>query len=205
MAITNGYLTLAAFKVSASFDATKTTHDADIERAVEAASRAVDRYCGRRFYLDASASARYYTALPEQIVSLPVDDIGSVTGLTVKTDDDWDSTYENTWTKDLRSGTYGFMLEPTNAASDGRAFTWLHATLATFPTVLQGVEVTAKWGWPTVPTDVAEACLLLSTRLLKRKDVPFAVLGAQETGFVNLPRVDPDVRGLLDPYRRMHG
>jgi len=203
MTIANGYLTLAALKASASFSTVKTDHDADIERAVEAASRSVDRYCSRRFYLDGSASARYLTCRPGEVYSLPTPDIGSVTGLTVKTDDDWDGTYENTWTKDLRSGSYGFMLEPTNAAAEGLPFTRLHAVVSIFPTVPQGVEVTAKWGWPAVPTDVTQATLILATRLLMRKDTPFGVMGTQETGYVTLPRIDPDVRGLLNPYRRL--
>ena len=202
MAITSGYLTLAAFKASGSWGA-KTDHDSDIERAVEAASRSIDRFCGRRFWLDGTASARYVTARPEETLNLPVPDIGSTTGLTVKTDDDWDGVYENTWTKDLRSGSYGFMLEPANAAADALPFTLLHAVVSSFPTVPQGVEVTAKWGWPAVPIDVAEACLILAGRLVKRKDAPFGVVGTPEVGVQTLPRVDPDVRGLLNPYRRI--
>jgi hypothetical protein len=164
----------------------------------------VDRYCGRRFYADTVATARYYTALPEQVLLLPVDDISTTTSLVVKTDDNYDGTYENTWTLNSRTGPYGFMVEPFNASTLGVPFTRLNAVASSWPTVEQGVEVTAKWGWPTTPpAEVTEACLLLAARLYKRKDTPFGTLGTADTGFVNLPRLDPDVRLLLDPYRRM--
>lgn len=202
MAISNGYTDLPAFKLRASIPAGG-SHDADAERAVEAASRAVDRYCNRRFYADSTTSARYFTASDDETIWLPVDDLSTSTGLVVKTDDDWDGTFENTWTLNLRSGPYGFMVEPANWSALSLPITRLRAVAGSWPTVPQGVEVTGKWGWATVPTDIAEACLMLALRYYRRKDTPFGVTGSQETGFITLPRIDPDVRALLDPFRRM--
>lgn len=202
MAISNGYATLTAFKLRAGLPAGG-QHDDDAERAVEAASRAVDEWCSRRFWTDTVATARYFTAQEGETTLLPVDDFSVTTGLVVKTDDDWDGVYENTWTLNSRSGPYGFMVEPDNAAVLGLPFCRLHAIANSFPTGSQGIQVTALWGWASVPAPITEACLLLASRYYKRKDTPFAAMGTQETGFIELPRVDPDVAALLAPYRKM--
>lgn len=200
--ITNGYGDLAAFKVRATLPAGG-AHDDDIDRAIESASRAIDEWCGRRFWPDTVASARYYTAMPEETYSLPVDDISTTSSLVVKSDDNWDGVFENTWTLNLRTGPYGFMVEPTNWSPLGKPITRLRAIVDAWPTVPQGVEVTAKWGWAAIPTAIIEACLMLAVRWYKRKDTPFGVMGSSETGLLTLPRVDPDVQAILNPYRRM--
>jgi len=202
MAITNGYASLTAFKARVGISAGG-AHDDDAERAIEAASRAADRWCGRRFYADTAATARYYTALLEQVTHLPVDDISTTVGLLVATDDNWDGVYENAWTLNARTGSYGFMVEPTNAAVAGRPYTRLHAVVGSWPTVEQGVSVTAKWGWPAIPKEVEEATLIIAARYYKRKDTPYGMMGTEETGFVTLPRMDPDAQALLAPYRRL--
>ena len=202
MSISSGYADLTQFKLRASLPAGG-AHDDDAERAVEAASRAVDEWCCRRFYADTVATARYYTASEVETVSLPVDDISTTTLLVVRTDDNWDGTFENLWTLNSRTGPYGFMVEPTNFSALAKPVTRLHAVASSWPTVEQGVEVTAKWGWAAVPTPVVEACLMLAVRWFKRKDTPFGVMGSAETGLITLPRIDPDVQSLLAPYRRM--
>ena len=200
--ITNGYADLAAFKIRTSIPAGG-AHDDDVDRAIESASRAIDEWCCRRFYADTVASARYYTASSEDTYVLPVDDIATTTGLVVMSDDNWDGTYENTWTLNSRTGPYGFMVEPTNWSALARPITRIRAIVNAWPTVHQGVEITAKWGWAAIPTAVTEACLMLAVRWYKRKDTPFGVMGSAETGFVTLPKVDPDVQAILNPYRRM--
>jgi hypothetical protein len=201
--ISNGYCDLAQFKVRASLPAGG-AHDDDVDRAIEAASRAIDEWCCRRFYADSTVSARYYTAGPEETYVLAVDDISTTTGLIVRTDDDWNGTYENTWTLNSRTGPWGFMVEPTNWSALSKPITRLRAVADVWPTVEQGVEVTAKWGWASIPVAITEACLMLAVRYWKRKDTPFGVMGTSETGFVTLPKVDPDVQALLNPYRRMN-
>ncbi|MFH0981753.1 MAG: hypothetical protein V2A79_09460 [Planctomycetota bacterium] len=197
---TNAYCSETQFKLRAGIPA-GSAHDDEADRSIESASRAVDRYCGRRFYQDSVVSARTFT--PDHGTYLSVDDVSTLTGLVVKSDDDWDGTFENTWTLNSRSGPYGFMVEPPNAIADGKPVTRLHAVANSWPTLPQGVEVTAKWGWAAPPTDVVEATLILASRYFKRKDAPFGVMGTAETGFTTLPSIDPDVKALLSPYRRM--
>jgi len=203
MTISNGYADLATFKVRVGISAGG-AHDGDAERVIEAASRAVDRWCGRRFWPDGTAAARYYTPRQEETTLLSVDDFYSTTGLVVESDDTDDGVYENTWTLNSRTGSYGFVAEPANAEADEQPYTRLKAVSgAAFPHIIRGVKVTAKWGWSSIPPEIVEATLILGSRWYKRKDTPFGVMGSQEVGYLTLPRVDPDVRVLISPYRRM--
>ena len=86
MAITNGYTTLNAMKTFLSI--ADTSDDTLLEGLIESASRSIDRIANRRFYLDASASARQYRAYSELFTY--VDDIGTSNSLVVKIDDDGD-------------------------------------------------------------------------------------------------------------------
>lgn len=207
MAITNGYATLAEAKTL--FDLTLASHEADIERAIESASRAIDAWCGRRFWQDNTVTVYYFTA--EDYYTIPVFDVSTTTGLIVQADHNADGTHENTFTRDSFTAAYSYRLLPRNAATAATARPWTHLKALTggFPVGVDGgVKVTMKAGWAAVPIDIEQACLLLASRIYKRKDSPFGVLGVADigggtTGTVTLPKVDPDVQRLLGPYRRL--
>lgn len=183
---------------------TETTHETPIERAIEAASRSVDRHCGRRFYQDTSVATRVYTT--DDPYWVWVNDISTTTGLVVKTDDNWDGTFENTWTQDDYTGNYGFALEPANAGDDSHPWTSLTPYAGGFPTLRYAVQVTAKFGWAAVPTEIAQATLLLAHRIYLRKDAPFGIQNSPDAGEpVFIRRNDPDVVSLLENYVRMVG
>ncbi len=71
MAITNGYTTLNDFKAylfpSANYG---TAEDAQMEGAIEVASRTIDAFTNRRFYSDSTVSARVYYVLAERLRTL---------------------------------------------------------------------------------------------------------------------------------------
>ena len=118
MPLTNSYITLAQLK--AWLGLSDTVDDTLLEIAANAASRQIDRYTNRRFYLDAAASARTFRATSGGV--LWVDDIGSLTGLVVKTDLGDDGTYETTWAStDYETG-------PANAIALGQPITHLRPT-----------------------------------------------------------------------------
>ena len=201
MAVVNGYCTRT--QLQEHFGDTITALDVDLlDRAISSSSRAIDRFCGRRFWLDAAVAVRTYK--PDSLSSAYVDDIGTSTGLIVKTGTDG-TTFPMTW------ASTDFILEPRNAGivgagstADAHAF-WEIVAIAgrTFslhpyrPTL----QVTAKFGWSAVPVDVEEACLLKAASLFKRKDAPFAVAGFGEFGVVRIGRNDPDVMELLSGYK----
>jgi len=195
MAITNGYCTLAEIK--AALRVTDTVDDVLLENSIEGASRRIDGYCSRFFFQTASTAVNLFARHQFRLLT---QDISSVTGLTVKTDTSGDGTYATTLTLNT-----DFIVEPTNAALEGRPFRTLTMVgsksfpisyLPTLPTV----QVTAVWGWPAVPDDVREACILLAMRQFARYNSALGVLAFGEMA-ITVRAVDPDVRDLLSPYR----
>ena len=172
-----------------------------IDAATLASSRMIDERAGRRFYLDAAASARTYTHagsgrfhFDRSLYSfvIAVDDIGSPTGITVEVG----STISGVW-----SDVVGFSTYPENAISRGRPITALIMPPFWVPSLWNWeLRVTARWGWPTVPAQIGEASRMLAARLYRRKDSPQGVIGNAEWGVARVSRFDPDVEALVGPY-----
>ena len=201
MAITNGYATLAEIKQHLSMSTTTAAEDTELEDAVTTASRNIDEFCARRFYADASASTKVFRA--HNAYHLKVDDVSTLTGLVVKTDTAGNGTYDQTLTI-----TTDFIVDPPNAIGAGDPVVALRHVNGTWPTssVRPRVEVTAKWGWPSVPAPVKRACLIEAARLYRRKDTPEGMAGVGEFGVVRISRfMDPDVERMLTPYRFPYG
>ena len=201
MAVTNGYCTLQEVRDHLG-DGSSALTTALLERAINASSRAIDQYCGRRFWLDAAVAVRTYR--PDCLSSTYVDDIGTATGLVVKTGTDG-TTFPTTW------ASTDYILEPRNAgivgagsSADTYAF-WEIVAIAgrTFPVhaYRPTLQVTARFGWSAIPPEVTEACILKAVALFKRKDTPYGVAGFDGFGAVRIGRNDPDVTGLLAAYR----
>jgi hypothetical protein len=205
MTISHGYTDLTTIK--SYLGVTVSTYDAQLESAVNAASRTIDNYCQRRFWLDGSAVARSFN--PRTLTLLEFDDdLGDAASVIVKTDAGGDGTFETTWAAS------DYQLLPVNAASaytEPRPWTSIRAVgTKTFPwlvntwlTHMNRVEITAKWGWPAVPDAVTQACLIKASRLFSRKDSPQGIAGFGDFGPVRVSRLeDGDVMSLLDAYRK---
>ena len=192
------YITSAALKATLSLSATSYA-DADISAAITAASRAIDKLCNRRFWLDADANQiRYYT--PYSLSSLQVDDFVTFTALA--TDSNGDNTFGSSWTLHT-----DFELEPLNAAADGEPWTKLvirQNGSFTFPTgFTRSVRLTAQFGWLTVPQPIVDATTVVATQILKRKrEAPFGVVALGSEMAIRLARVDPQVAMLVGPYQK---
>jgi hypothetical protein len=66
------------------------------------------------------------------------------------------------------------------------------------------VQVTARYGWASVPSPVKQACIIQASRLFKRLDSPLGVAGFGDLGAIRVSRfLDPDMAQLVEPYRRM--
>lgn len=197
MTVTNGYCTNAELRIHLG-DAGTTLNAALLDRAVNAASRAIDKYCGRRFWQDSEPATRVYR--PDDPYVAWVDDISTTTGLIVATDTAADGTYATAWTTD------DYQLEPLTAAGDSAPW-WRIVAVGgyTFPqgTRRATLQVTAKFGWAAIPDEVNAACLIRASSLFKRKEAPFGVAGFSDLGVVRISRRgDPDVVDLLDPFVR---
>jgi hypothetical protein len=195
MAITNGYATLAAVKgVLRISDA---NDDAILEQSIEAASRRIDGYCGRFFYQKNATVSLY--ALTNYVCPTTND---LVSATTVKTDDDGDGSFETTWTAGV-----DYQLEPLDTAITGLPYRKVTAIGGkTFPLFvipnLPGVQIAGVWGFSGIPTDVEEACILLSIRGFARYNAALGVVGFADMA-IQVRAIDPDVRDLLNPYRKM--
>jgi len=188
------YVTREALKNQLGIEASETDRDARADRAVRAASRAIDRATGRRFFLDEQPQTRTYR-LDGRIVReregdlLLVDDIGDTAGMVVEVG------YNTSW-----SPVTDYETHPDNALADGRPVTGLLRLGRVWALPSVRVRVTARFGWPTVPDDIAEAAMIQAARLFKRADSPEGVMGSAEWGVVRLSRRDPDVWALIEPY-----
>ena len=203
MAIVNGYATLTQIKNYMSIS--DNTDNDLLEDLIESASRSIDRMANRRFYLDATASARLYRAYSDIFVY--VDDIGTTSNLSVALDINGNGTYTKTLTLNQ-----DYILDPLTASSLGRPFTQLTMVSNTetwpiFPGLTQnglrpGVQVTARWGWPSVPDDINMACLILTADLYKRKDAPGGILGLGDLGVVRMSPIGRDVTAMVRAYKK---
>ena len=202
-ASTSRYATAAELK--SDYDINDALDDAKIASVLDAVSRGIDSYTGRRFYVDSSDATRYYTAEFPDILFCP-DDICTLT--TLSTDGDGDRTYEDTW------AATDYDLLPANASEDSAPYTMVARTPDgdyTFPVgVAKGVKMIGTFGWSSsVPDPISEACLLLAERLFKRKDAPFGIMGSGGLGTVRMVQKmiedDLELALLLQPYRRIIG
>lgn len=189
MAITNGYATLAELKQILNITNSE-EHDSAIERAIEAASRAIDQITGYTFFTD-NRQEVFTAHFPDQ---LRVPPCVSVTAITT------DSDLDRTWGTNLTVGTH--------VETEGTPIHTLHITPGSgksFPTLERSVRVTADWGYSaTAPADIAAACRLGAARIFRRKDAVFGTVGgASAVGTAQVQttlRQDVDFVTLLEDY-----
>ena len=203
MALSPDYVTLEEFQAYLRIDEDDDTDDDQLELAITAASRAIDRSANRQFGLNGSAVARVYTPEWSRTLSryvVEIDDLMTQTGLEVASSTSTEGTF------DLAHTTY--RLTPFNAPSDGRP--WTKILFAPGTSVNCGigtVEVTGNWGWTAVPTTIQNATLIQASRFLKRRDSAFGIAGSPDLGneLRLLDRIDPDVAVMISAYRRWWG
>ena len=198
MAIENGYATLNEVKTAARV--TDTVDDSLFEIVIEAASRAIDGYCERRFFT-AGTETRFYSA--ENAYVVHTDDIAG-TAITVETAAGFDGEYDETWTP------ADYQLEPLNRTATGLSFpiTRLRAVgdllFPSDPLGETAVRITGVFGFGTaIPAAVKQACIISSLRQYQRFASPLGVAGFGEMGAVRVARMDPDVMSMLAPFRKI--
>jgi hypothetical protein len=204
MTISNGYATRNQVKAALRIGTADTLDDDLIDNCVGAASRLIDGYCNRRFWQSGTAEARIFQA--EDSFYCSIDDIAG-TALTLKSSTQADGTFDLTWSRS------DYQLEPLNGNLDG--LTWAYDKIRAvgdylFPTVNANygeqalVQVTAVFGWPSVPEPVTQATIIQASRIFKRYDSPLGVAGFGDLGAIRVSRyLDPDMAQLVEPYRRM--
>lgn len=200
MALGDTYATLAELQARVTPNKTPSADEiAAMTNALSVASRAIDAHCRRQFNKTETASARVYAPLSPVLAH--VDDFHTTTDLALAIDLDGDGVYETT----LAATDY--RLAPLNGLRHGESG-WPYWQVKTTPLgsyrLVCGVslQVTAQWGWASVPSAIKEACLALAEETFKLKDAPFGVsMGFADFGPVRV-RENPRVMAMLQPYRR---
>jgi hypothetical protein len=172
--------------------------DGQVQMVLDAATRAIDQMTGRHFTLETGVTKTFLASDPNR---LDVTDLISATSITV------DINGNQTFSRTLTTNDYDL-------------YPWVDATglpslrfdsVRIRPTSSLGfspgylVRIIGNFGYVdtgnVVPADVKQACLILASRLWKRRETPFGVLSMPDIGTgVQLRRTDPDVANLLDPY-----
>lgn len=170
MPLDTGYMDLDAL-MDAAGDTTQ-THIPEWERAILAASRQIDLWCGRFFYLDTAPSARTYNASDRTCTC--TGDFASTSGVIVKTDVDGDGVFETVWTSGQWQAQSDSVPNMPFVRFNGWPWTQITTTTRTREFPVSGrtpsIEVTATWGWGAVPVAVEQACESLATLYYRSKD-----------------------------------
>lgn len=177
---------------------TDARHDAELLSAARTAKEQIDGYVGRPFGFgrDATVTTRTYTPDSLHLLRIP-EGISTATGVIVKLDEDGDGTYETTLTVST-----DYQLRPSSAITDSEPFTeiWLSDNYH-FPSLWngrEGVQVTARFGWPSIPSSIREAALIASHRIFDTRKTSTGVVGFGGDGIVvRLAETDPTFRALL--------
>lgn len=180
-----------------------TTDDRDemISASILAASRMIDAECGLwpgAFRPDAVASTRVVElagntrSIGLNRSAISAGPIASATGLVVGGGNAFTGIY-TTWA----NGTY--MYGPPSAVSMGEPIEWIGVTTSGLSSI-DSIQVTARWGYPSTPSQIELACRMLAARLYRRKDSPQGVITSADWGAVRVSRTDPDIHALLFPF-----
>lgn len=171
---------------------------AALHRAINATSRAIDKFCDRWFWMDETPTTRLY--LPGDDPEMAwVDDFTSTDDLVIKTDPHGDGSYSVTWEES------DYQLEPVNAPVDGEPWYRIVAVgRYRFPTTGRRtvLQVGTRFGYgPTIPDGVNQSAILKAASLFKRRESVAGVAGFDGFGAVRISRRrDPDVVALLDDF-----
>jgi len=174
--------------------------------AIDAATAAIDEDTHRDFHAPGANDETRQLPWIGTLTRLDVPDLISVTSIKLDCNDDGDfetillaSDYElDNW----HVGSY-HDVTGTRAVWPFEFVTLLSRTRSV-GSRRRVVEIEGKWGWPTVPAAINQACSILATRLMQRMSAaPFGVQSFGELGASGIRSSDPDYMALIAPYRKM--
>ncbi len=147
--MTNAYSGLTTLKSAGVLNITGAGFDDRLLALLEDGSRQIDGYCNRHFYV--LTTTRRFDGGKGRTLNVP--DLVSITSL--KTDEDYDRTYELTW------ASTDYLLYPLNAEPQqawGRPYTRILVDIeggsrSALPSGGPTVEVAGKWGFREVTED----------------------------------------------------
>jgi hypothetical protein len=187
MAIGDPYITRDQLKNVLGI--TSTEEDTLIDRAVNGASRAIERRSGwPTFWKTATAESRSVDVLGRirpvrasgfQYTKLLLrNGIASATGFLVQ-------------------GYSSPVLMPEDCFEEGCPADAIRLPAGASFGNNGTLAITAVWGWPDVPADVLWAAQMQAQRYYQRKGSPEGIAGSAEWGLTRIPALDPDVLSIL--------
>lgn len=198
----HAYVEVEEFKSTLELTGT-TFADPDIRSVLVSASRALEETFGSRWWTTAAGDpdeVRYYN--PESHSLLVTDEIVELTELA--TDDQGGTTFGTVWALNT-----DFVLEPLNAATDGRPWWRIRShprsSRCFYPHYPRSVRVTGRFGWETTPEGVKVATSIIAHQVLKRKrEAPYGIVNVGGEA-LRISRFDSDVERAMTPYDRRVG
>lgn len=196
--ISSGTTYVDATTLKTTLNITGTSFDADINAALESASRDIDNVTGRNFLAVGSSDTRYYTPEPRSRYQL-IDDAVTVTEVA------FDTGGTNSFSTLLVEHT-DYELYDLNADKEGWPWTSIRLrqnARFSWPAYERSVRVTGTFGWAATPGPIVDACTIYAARLFKRRrEAPFGIVtaGIESAVAMRLSQTDPDVYHLLLPY-----
>lgn len=191
--VAGAYASLTKLKARLGVADTNTAKDSELTDRLLSASMDINRWCGRQFGRDETASERTFYPGP---TGVDVHDFWTTEDLAVVPY--LGETAGTPWTVS------GLTLEPLNGFVDGvpgwpyRRLCYGYAMAPSYFYSASTVRVTARWGWAAVPTNVETACLLLAAMDDKAGDAPFGV--ASFGDYAVRIRSNPMAMEKLAPY-----
>lgn len=197
MTASGSYVTLQQFKAAIDIANTDTVDDAELQRALDAATEWIDYYCGRTFY-DTATSAAPKLFFAREINYLEIPDVQTVAAVDIDIDGD------STFTEHLAAKDY--QLLPLEPIRGGFTEVVIRASSPSAFVVGYQVRVTGFWGYGSTPAAVQQACILVANRYFHRPSAPFSVWEAPVTGQIaDVREADADVAALLGPFVGANG
>lgn len=190
------YGSFSEFKIRLGI--TDSQDDARARSAQLVASRGLEEHCHRNFFRTEIPTTRVYQCVDPRVVI--VDDFYTTEDLLVRV-----GSAATGFTALVRDVDY--FVSPVNGTRYGRpeVVYWRIEAVdgKRLPTSdrVPNIEVTARWGWSSVPDAIVEATYLRGMQIFRRRDSPEGVLG----GFEGVPvrvnsKLDPDLTRMVRDY-----
>lgn len=183
MAIGDNYISDSDIKMWMNLQEGNPQTDALTLEIATSISRDIEDHCHRQFNDAGAVSARVYE--PNDRHHVIVDDFWTADGLIIQTDNDGDGVFETTW------AATDYELRPLNGIRNGRPG-WPYwmicrrqgSTQRFYESLSANVQVTAQWGWQSVPDNVIQAAKMLAADTFQMKDNRFGVAGSDQFGTI---------------------
>lgn len=198
MALGDPYATLPELKtyMQATLQG-ETMYDTVLTNALNSVSREIENHCHRQFNKDDALTTRTYG--PESVFTIRE---GSTVTHWLAVDDFYDADNLVIVSGGVTWSASDYRLHPRNGIIDGQtgwAYWEIHATGSL--RFIGDTSVSTKWGWPSKPDPVRQACLILTSETFQIKDAPFGVAGLDQFGVIRV-RDNRMAESKLAPYVR---